>query len=506
MSATPHLQLAEASYACRNGNPQKIQLNGQLTKAQAGAALRLLEEGAIEIGDGILAQLDTVRQAVLQEFAPASIAHRQSRQGIDQISGLEQTLGQWLASGSDDARAKTGYWLMSVFLRGMRQEETALMTRFMATGVTTGLERRVRQSMRRYPTGGVSEKQSLILPAFLRNVADQRAWCSPFLVGRRLAHTGGTHDKLASVPGMRMIPMSELQGWDGSTDPVRYYSANRDFCPRDAELYRMRGETGTVRDQGLMASSIMSKQVSLPADVIILDILHGATAFLATRAEAEQFAALCQNIGQEYGVAIVPYLRKSDDALGRCIGNILEVWEAAQMIYDAAHAPATDALDQELSLALQFMELFSASLKQSTAETAQLRTQCLEDLRQGKVFEALLHLWSEHGVKPEFLQQMRSGPRAALLGGLHSRPILASRAGTVGGWHAVALADLVNNRLNAYVTGSNGEIQGALVGGIEIVVKQGQQVRQGEPLAMIYSEQSALADFPEDVLALFEIR
>lgn len=524
MNATPHLLLAEAAWACRTGQPQPIRLTGQLTMAQAGAALRLSEAGGIELAEDVLPQVAAVQAQVRQVFAPDSLAQRQSNQAILQLDELEQTLGQWLAGRTDADRVNTGYWLMGVFLRALNEAEAGLMTRFLASGVTTALNRRVRQSMRRYPTGGVSEKQSLILPAFLRNVTDPRGWCSPFLVGRRLAHTGGTHDKLASIPGMQLVPMSELQGWDGSVGPVRYYSANRDFCPRDAELYRMRGETGTVRDQGLMASSIMSKQISLPADVIILDILHGATAFLATRTEAEQFARLCQSIGREYGVSILPYLRNSDGALGRCIGNILEVWEATQMLHDAAHPAAHPALhsaatgkaalgneldaalDAELELAIHFMGMFGTALGQPAAEVAALRAECLSDLRSGKVFEALLRLWAEHGVASDFLQQMRLGPRMALLGNLQSIPLQAPVAGTVVGWQAVRLADLVNNRLNAYVTSGSGEILGALVGGIEIVVRQGQRVEPGEPLAMIYGEQMPPPDLLAAVLALFEIR
>lgn len=505
MIGTPHLLLSIAAHSFREGYTHKVRLDGSLTPAQAGAALRLSQVGALELLGKAKQDIAEIQAEINTEFTQVSIAGRYINDHFDDLSGLEKTIGQWILHSSNYViQAKIGYWLMGVFLRRLDKSETLLFTKFLIGPENFGDHKQLRRSVRRYPTGGISEKQALILPAFLRYVCDRLEWCSPFLVARRLAHTGGTRDKLSTLPGMKLVSSADLRSWNGTVLPVQYFAAGADYCYRDAELYRFRGETGTVRDHGLMASSIMSKQIAFPADVIILDVLYGNAAFIENLSEAEDFISLCEWIGYQYGISIVPYYRSADGMLGQCIGNILEVWEAAQLLKDAKKLEIpTASLNKELRISLEFMEIFAKNLQQ---DASKVYTDCLEGLRSGAVYDALLQLWSEHGVEKKFLELVYKNPRDALVGKLNSALVLSSTLGFVKGWDSIAIADLVNNKLNSYFVNWAGQISGCSHGGIEIVVKPGEFVSCGSILAVLYGDKNLIKEVSELVKNLFEIQ
>lgn len=504
MTGTPSLILAEAAQACRDGLPAIHVLSASLNSAQIGAAFRLVERSGITL-------IGRAEQAVNEVFANGAFdftagqsANEQALHAIADFDDLDSTLGRWLQPRPDPvSQVQLGYWLMSVFLEGLDLRQTALLTRFL---IGRGVDRpisKARRSVRRYPTGGVSEKQALILPAFLRCLADQLNFCSSFLVARRLAHTGGTQDKLSVLPGIRMAPFDRLRSWDGVTPPVQYFSAGLDFCPRDAMLYRLRSDTGTVSEPGLMAASIMSKQIAFPADVIVLDVLFNGVAFLRSRAEAERFTTLCREIGQQHGVQVHPYFRESNGTNARCIGNILEICEAATSLSNARNSDVTlGALDYELKLAVEFMRLFASRLG---IDPEQMEYACLNALRDGRVFDSLLKLWSEHGVAADFLEHIKADPRSALLQDLITTDVQASRSGIVADWNVTALADFANHTLNAYRSPPDGEVEVAIKGGIEISIRQGQVVDQGQTLAKLYCEHQLTEESASSIEALFRI-
>ncbi len=484
MPGTPRLILAQAAEAYRKGQPYVEQLSESLSPAQVGAAYKLQQLAAIEL---VGAAEESVQQLMQAGFSQVVVAPCNDAQSALDRSCLERTLGEWLKSPEDAlSQARIGYWLMSIFVRGLDQRETAQLTGFLVGDSRDCLETRTPRSVRRYPTGGVSEKQALILPAFLRCLAQELKCCSSFLVARRLAHTGGTQDKLAVLPGARMVAHDQLQSWDGEHPPVQYFSAGHDFCPRDAMLYRIRSDTGTVHELGLMAASIMAKQIAFPADVIILDVLFGGVAFLESRAEAEQFMSLCDEVGRGFGIQVHPYFRESISTAARYIGNVLEVYDVADSLYRAIGVENTsESLDYEIQLAIDFMRLFGEHLGVSSE---QVELACMNSLRSGLVFASLVDLWAEHGVKPDFLEQVRRNPEAAFLRELTSVKVCAPQSGVVTGWDLIAIADLVNHRLNAYRYAPNGEIDVVTRGGIKISVCPGEMVSQGQTLATLYSE------------------
>lgn len=477
-------------------------IDAVLTDAQIGAATRLLQLGKIEVSEPVFQQISSARVQTEINFSRPSVAADQAFNRIKNIRGLNLTLGKWLfEADSSWSQVNIGYWLMCVFLRGLDLSETVLMTSFLSGTIRESTQKKTRRSVRRYPTGGISEKQALLLPALLRHVCEKYEWSSSFLVARRLAHTGGTYDKLSVLPGLKFASSDDLHSWDGIQPPIRYFSAGADFCPRDELLYRFRGETGTVADIGLMASSIMSKQVAMPADVIVLDILFGATAFLPSEQDADQFLAWCETVANEFDICFVPYVRRCDDPLGRCIGNAVEVWEAVKVLEDASRQEPQ--FDGELHLALSFMRLFAKHL--GIAEEDVTRC-CTEGLQSGHVLQALFQLWKEHGVESSFVESVRVNSHIALLGDLTQTKVVAPFSGILFDVDSLAVADVVNNRFNSYIKGPSGEIVGVTRGGIELLVKKGSVVSKGDLLAVLYSELPLPPQTAEMVLGLFQLR
>ncbi|GAD61799.1 hypothetical protein PA6_008_00020 [Aquipseudomonas alcaligenes NBRC 14159] len=399
---------------------------------------------------------------------------------------LERVAGRWFSPELKDVCSETaaGYWLADAFIRGVTLSEATNLTRFLAGPPAVRYQNRT-ISARRYPTGGISEKQALLLPPLMRALAHEFRWCSPFLVAAKLAHTGGTRDKLAVIPGFKIASAAELPIWDGVDRPVRYFSAGTELCPRDAMMYRIRGETGTVADTGLMSSSIMSKQIALPADVIILDILHGPTAFLQTRLEAEKFGIMCEMIGKSNDVKIVTKLRKSANILGRSIGSSTELVEASELL----RGDIRDKSGQrEITTSLGFIKTFAKELDldpEKVCKRAEIA------LNNGEAFDAMLALFADHGADHNYIRSFANNPRNTVLGNLKKTTVLASRPGTLM-WNAVSIADIANNIINSYV--QNSQLSDTInQGGIELIAQDGTQIQEGDPLAIVYGESSETA-------------
>ena len=267
MIASAALTLARIMNAARAGRPAAAPLETPLGPAQAGAALHLVRMGFLRVTGAAGAAVDAVTPVVDTAFAPGTPGFKLLGTKLRNVTELERAAADWFAPNpAPQDAAAGGFWLATVFLRSMEPAEVPLLARFLIGGTAVPTPQGRMRSVRRYPTGGLSEKQALILPPMLRAIADDMGWCSPFLIGKRLAHTGGTRDKLGTLPGFAPISAAALAEWTGRPLSVLYVTASDDLCPRDSAMYRMRGETGTVADHGLMAASILSKQAAAPVD------------------------------------------------------------------------------------------------------------------------------------------------------------------------------------------------------------------------------------------------
>ena len=479
MTASAALTLARAMADARAAASGEHRLETMLSPAQAGAALRLARQGAIELDGSALESVRAVSFVVDEAFGSGP-AMALLKDAVIPATTLGDLVEGWFdGASSPQASACAGYWLANLFLRGVGEAQSVELTRFLIGGSRLEMQAPGRISVRRYPTGGISEKQALILPAILRSLAVRMPWVSPFLVAPQLAHTGGTADKLAVLPGFSTLSAGMLQTWDPIAAPVCYLSAGPDLCPRDAAMYRLRGETGTVADRGLIAASIMSKQIAAPADIIILDILHGRTAFLTDRESATTFGSLCVAIGDAHGLRVTPVLRPADTLLGRSVGASTEVLEAV-LILSGTATYETAIAERERAVEFAARAASAAGLSPDTA-----RKLAHSAFESGTAFDELLALWRDHGVSEDFLSKVRTDPRRALLGEVEQAQVLASKAGLLS-VDPIALADVINTRLSA--AGSAEERAAANVGGLELHLDIGSQCDYAQTIATIFGQ------------------
>lgn len=218
---------------------------------------------------------------------------------------------------------------MAVFFKGMTAVETAALTRaMMHSGDCFTHRPGPRPVVDKHSTGGIGDKISLVL-APLVACAGCRV---PMVSGRGLGITGGTLDKLESIPGFNVRMSIEEASAQMEEIGVVMMGQTERFCPADKKLYALRDVTGTVPSIPLITASIMSKKMAETLDRLVLDVKYGTGAFMRTRAEAERLAAEMVAVGTEMGVEVHAVLHPMSEPTGRAVGNALEVIEALESL------------------------------------------------------------------------------------------------------------------------------------------------------------------------------
>ena len=240
---------------------------------------------------------------------------------------------------------------MAILLRDMAPDELATWTAAMiASGERLDLSGVGRPTVDKHSTGGVGDKVSLHLVPLV-------AACGaavPQLSGRGLGHTGGTLDKLESIPGWRAtLPVKDVVAQLADIGAV-ICAASESLCPADRKLYALRDVTATVEAVPLIASSIMSKKIAEGTDALVLDVKVGSGAFLPDLATARRLAETMVGLGQAHGVRTVALVTDMDAPLGRTAGNGLEVDESIDVLKGAGPA---DLVEVTLALAREMVAL-----------------------------------------------------------------------------------------------------------------------------------------------------
>ncbi|MDP8925239.1 MAG: thymidine phosphorylase [Chloroflexota bacterium] len=379
-------------------------------------------------------------------------------------------------------------WLMAVCCQGMDSEETTALTEAMVrSGRQLDLSSLGRRVLDKHSTGGVGDKTSLLVVPIVAASGVPVAKLS----GRGLGFTGGTLDKLESIPGLTV----DLAP-DRFIDQVARIGAaiagqTADLAPADGKLYALRDVTGTVPSIPLIASSVMSKKLAGGAQAIVLDVKCGRGAFMATVAEAIELAGAMIEIGRRAGRAVSAFVTDMDQPLGRMVGNALEVREVVSILRGE---PGDDRLLELVTKLAGEMLWLGGGAPDSEAGRARAGAA----LADGSAFKKLKEIVAAQGGDVGALDDPSRLPTAAL------REIVpAPRDGFVTDADPLAVARAAN-RLGAGRERKGDPIDHAV--GVELAARRSDRVAAGDPLAVIHANDSLkLTEAQAAVAGAFEI-
>ena len=376
---------------------------------------------------------------------------------------------------------------MAVFFRGLNAVELGAWTRAMLeSGEVLDLSETKGIKVDKHSTGGVGDKVSLSL-------APLAAACGvpvPMISGRGLGHTGGTLDKLESIPGFRV---------DLSVADYRRLVRDIGCCligqtatlaPADKKLYALRDVTATVDCIPLIASSIMSKKLAEGIDALVLDVKVGSGAFMKTIEDARTLARTMIGIGNEMGKKVVALLTDMDQPLGRAVGNSLEVIEAVEMLRRKAPADYT-----EVTLALTSEMLV---LGGKAKDDAGARKLLFEAMDSGAAEAKLKEIVAAQGGNPNAIRELSLLPRAREL-----VPVKAPKDGVVTAIASEAIG-LAAMMLGAGRARSTDIIDPAV--GFMLEKKVGDSVKAGETLVTMHvNDDARVKEVTERVIAAYSL-
>lgn len=362
--------------------------------------------------------------------------------------------------------------LMAMYLNGLDDRETADLTLAMAhSGDMADLSEIDGVKGDKHSTGGVGDKTTLIVAPVAAACGVKMAKMS----GRGLGHTGGTIDKLESIPGFQTaLPRDRFVSVVNDTG-LCVVGAAGGLCPADKTLYALRDVTETVSSIPLIASSIMSKKLAGGADCIVLDVKCGSGAFMKTQEEARKLASAMVEIGKRAGRRVAAVLTNMDLPLGSAIGNAVEVQEAVAVLNGKG---PDDLRKVALALATTLLVLCGKGTKTECEAMAQ------EALDSGKAKQAFERMVEAQGGDVGYIRNPERLPKARV-----SYTLQAPQAGYIAAMDAEAIG-----RVCVLLGAGRQTKEDAIdpAAGILLSKKTGDFVNAGEPLATLLCEDEAL--------------
>jgi pyrimidine-nucleoside phosphorylase len=358
--------------------------------------------------------------------------------------------------------------LMAIYFNGMTNEETANLTMAMAhSGDVLDLSEIKGIKVDKHSTGGVADTTTLVLAPLVAACGAPVAKMS----GRGLGHTGGTIDKLESIPGMR-VELSEREFIDNvNKHGIAVVGQSSNLTPADKKLYALRDVTATVDSIPLIASSIMSKKIASGADGIVLDVKVGRGAFMKDIESAKKLANLMVEIGNSVGRKTVAHVTNMDEPLGLAIGNSLEVVEAIDVLKGNG---SKDLLDVCMVLGADMLTI--AGVAKDTDEAKEMLK---EALTSGKALDKFKEFISAQGGDARIVDDISLLPQAKFVESWCAEEDLY-----IKDLYALDLG-LIAMKLGAGRSTKEDSID--LSVGIMLGGKIGDIVRKGDPIATIYA-------------------
>jgi pyrimidine-nucleoside phosphorylase len=366
-------------------------------------------------------------------------------------------------------------WLMAAFLRGLNGAETAALTDAMLhSGKVLDFSDIPGRKVDKHSTGGVGDKTSLIIAPIVA-AAGLRV---PMISGRGLGHTGGTLDKLESIPGFNVnLSLAEFRR-ALRTVGCGLIGQTAEIAPADKKMYALRDVTGTVENRSLICASIMSKKLAEGCDALVLDVKVGSGAFLKTEGDAALLAELMVETGRRMGKHVVALLTDMNQPLGRTAGNAMEVVESLEVLSGAGPEDL-----RELCLVLAAWMLFLGERVNSVEAGKRLAA---ELIASGQAREKFREIVKQQGGDTRVVDDPKLLPRAA-----HTLDVAAAADGYIAATQCEQLGVAV-----VVLGGGREKKEDSVDPAVGLVFRKrnGDRIARGEPLCTLHYNSAARLD------------
>jgi pyrimidine-nucleoside phosphorylase len=380
--------------------------------------------------------------------------------------------------------AQIASWLMAVFQRGLDARELATLTnamRFSGETFDSGFLNAF--CVDKHSTGGVGDKTSLLIAPIVAAAGLK----VPMISGRSLGHTGGTLDKLETIPGFTtQLSLAEF-GRIIAACGFAMAGQTPALVPADRILYALRDHTGTVESPNLICASIMSKKLAEGLNGLVLDVKTGSGAFMTRYEDAKHLASLMVRTGEAAGTRTVALLTSMDEPLGRFSGNWVEVWECVDILKNERHPMSADLI--ELTSVLAGWMLFLGGKADSPEAGATLADSVLTS---GVAYKTWLEMIELQGGDVSVFEDP-----AAFHKPVATRTLNAETSGYLSSMNCREVGWAVQ-RLGAGRLKPGDPVSGHA--GIEVHAKLGSRIEPGQPLVTLFAEDPALLDEPYAML------
>jgi len=376
--------------------------------------------------------------------------------------------------------------LMAIYIRGMDNEEIANLTEEMrVSGEVWDLSDIEGLKVDKHSTGGVGDKVSLILGPMIASLGAKLAKMS----GRGLGHTGGTIDKLESIPGFKVNLTKEQFKKQVKEVGMAIIGQDKNIDPADKKLYALRDVTGTVSSIPLIASSIMSKKLASGADCILLDVKYGNGAFMKTIEDAKELAVTMVNIGKSLNKDVKAEVTDMNQPLGCAVGNSLEIKEVIETLKGNGPEDITSICVSSGAILLVQSKLYS------NVEDA--KKAILENVRNGKAFAKFVEFVKAQGGDEFYILDPSKFEVSKNIIKVYS-----TKSGYVKSINALEIG-----RSSMHLGGGREKLDDVIdmSAGIVLNKKIGDYVEENELLATLYTNKEDYKYIEEDVLNSFEI-